>query len=124
MPTFNQFDLIKSNVHNKALELGMCVCAKSLQWCLILRDPVDVVPQFPLSMRFSRREYWSEEFRIVESQIKEYQAGKMIFTINFIVTFKKPFENFFYLYNLFISSKLLSLPFGQSSMGRVHLCSM
>ena len=37
-----------------------CVCvAKSLQSCLTLCDPIDSSPQAPLSMGFSRQEYWS-----------------------------------------------------------------
>ena len=38
---------------------GMCVCAKSLQWCPILCDPIDCSHQAPLSKGFSRQEYWS-----------------------------------------------------------------
>ena len=34
--------------------------AKSLQWCLTLCDPMDYGRQAPLSMGFSRQEYWSE----------------------------------------------------------------
>ena len=38
-----------------------CVCAKSLQSCLTLSDPMDCIAcQAPLSMGFSRQEYWSE----------------------------------------------------------------
>ena len=37
----------------------MCVCAKSLQSCLTLCEPRTVARQAPLSMRFSRQEYWS-----------------------------------------------------------------
>ena len=37
----------------------VCVCAKLLQSCLTLCNPVDCTPQAPLSMRFSRQEYWS-----------------------------------------------------------------
>ena len=33
--------------------------ANSLQWCLILCDPIDYSPQIRLSMGFSRQEYWS-----------------------------------------------------------------
>ena len=36
-----------------------CVCAKSLQLCLALYDPVDYSPPAPLSMRFSRQEHWN-----------------------------------------------------------------
>ena len=36
-----------------------CVCGKLLQSCLTLCDPMDCSPQAPLSMGFSRREYWS-----------------------------------------------------------------
>ena len=35
-----------------------CVCAKLLQSCPTLCDPMDY-SQFPLSMEFSRQEYWS-----------------------------------------------------------------
>ena len=35
------------------------MCAKSLQTCPTLRDPWTVALQTPLSMRFSRQEYWS-----------------------------------------------------------------
>ena len=39
----------------------MCMlCAKSLQSCLTLCDPMTVACQAPLSMEFSRQEYWSE----------------------------------------------------------------
>ena len=37
----------------------MCVRAKSLQLCLTLRDLWTVARQAPLSMGFSRQEYWS-----------------------------------------------------------------
>ena len=33
--------------------------AKSLQWCLTLYDPMGCTHQSPLSMGFSRQEYWS-----------------------------------------------------------------
>ena len=36
-----------------------CNCAKSLQLCLTLCDPMDCRPQSPLSMEFFRQEYWS-----------------------------------------------------------------
>ena len=36
-----------------------CVRAQSLQSCLTLCEPVDRSPQAPLSIRFSRQEYWS-----------------------------------------------------------------
>ena len=35
------------------------MCAKSLQSCLTLCDPMDCSLQAPLSMGFSRQEYWS-----------------------------------------------------------------
>ena len=35
---------------------GMCVS----QLCLTLCDPITIAHQAPLSMRFSRQEYWSE----------------------------------------------------------------
>ena len=37
----------------------MCLCAKSLQSCPSLCDPLDCTCQAPLSMGFSRQEYWS-----------------------------------------------------------------
>ena len=37
----------------------LCMCAKSLQSCLTLCSPLDCSPQVPLSMGFSRQEYWS-----------------------------------------------------------------
>ena len=35
-------------------------CAQLLQSCLTLCDPMDCSPQAPLSMGFSRQEYWGE----------------------------------------------------------------
>ena len=40
-------------------QMPVCMCAKSLQSCLTLCDAVDGSPEAPLSMRFSRQEYWS-----------------------------------------------------------------
>ena len=38
----------------------MCVCAKLLQSCLTLCDPMDYIAcQAPLSKGFSKQEYWS-----------------------------------------------------------------
>ena len=37
----------------------MCMHAKSPQSCLTLCDPMDVACQAPLSLGFSRQEYWS-----------------------------------------------------------------
>ena len=37
----------------------MAAAAKSLQSCLTLCDPIDSSPPAPLSMGFSRQEYWS-----------------------------------------------------------------
>ena len=37
----------------------MAAAAKSSQSCLILCDPIDSSPPAPLSMGFSRQEYWS-----------------------------------------------------------------
>ena len=47
---FLQFSLVNS--HSAA-------AAKSLQLCLTLCDPIGVSPQGPLSLGFSRQEYWS-----------------------------------------------------------------
>ena len=40
--------------------LHACVFAKSLQLCLTLCDPWTAVCQAPLSVEFSRQEYWRE----------------------------------------------------------------
>ena len=37
----------------------MCMCAKSLQSCPTLHNPMDCSPPAPLSMGFSRHKYWS-----------------------------------------------------------------
>ena len=37
----------------------VCVCAKSLQLCPTFCDPWTAAHQVPLSMGFSRQEYWS-----------------------------------------------------------------
>ena len=37
----------------------VCACAQLLQSCLTLRNPQTVAHQAPLSMEFSRQEYWS-----------------------------------------------------------------
>ena len=47
------------DVHKKLHEHSNNVCAKSLQSCLTLCDPVDYSPPGSLSMGFSRQEYWS-----------------------------------------------------------------
>ena len=39
--------------------MSVLCCAKLLQSCLTLCDPMDHSPQAPLSMEFSRQEYWS-----------------------------------------------------------------
>ena len=36
-----------------------CLCAKSLQTCLTLCEPMDCSLQTPLSTGFSKQEYWS-----------------------------------------------------------------
>ena len=38
---------------------ALCICAESLQSCLTLCDPMDCSCQAPLSMGFSRQEYYS-----------------------------------------------------------------
>ena len=38
----------------------MCVCVLVAQLCLTLCDAMDLACQAPLSMGFSRQEYWSE----------------------------------------------------------------
>ena len=37
----------------------MCMCTQSLESCLTLHDSMDCSTQAPLSMDFSRQEYWS-----------------------------------------------------------------
>ena len=37
----------------------MCLCAQSLQLCPTLCDSMDCSPPSPLSLGFSRQEYWS-----------------------------------------------------------------
>ena len=37
----------------------VCACAKSLQSCPTLHDPMDCSLQVPQSMGFSRQEYWN-----------------------------------------------------------------
>ena len=37
----------------------VCVCAKLLQLCPTLCDPMDLAHQTPLSTGFSRQEHWS-----------------------------------------------------------------
>ena len=44
---------------SKSGKLFTVVCAKSLQLCWILCDPVAIAGQAPLSVEFSRQEYWS-----------------------------------------------------------------
>ena len=39
--------------------MSTCECAKTLQLCLTLCDPMDHSPQAPLSTGFSRQEDWS-----------------------------------------------------------------
>ena len=41
------------------LQYILCICAKLRQSCPTLCDPVDCAPQAPLSVGFSRQEYWS-----------------------------------------------------------------
>ena len=38
---------------------SVCVCAKSVESCLAQCGPMDCIHQAPLSMGFSRQEYWS-----------------------------------------------------------------
>ena len=44
---------------NTACHCFACICAKSLQWCLILCDPLGCSPRASLSIRFSMQAYWS-----------------------------------------------------------------
>ena len=46
--------------YNKDIDKCACMCAKSLQPCPTLCSPMDCSPPAPLSMGFSREEYWSE----------------------------------------------------------------
>ena len=42
-----------------SLSFFLCVCASVSRLCPTLQDPMDVAHQAPLSMGFSRQEYWS-----------------------------------------------------------------
>ena len=55
------FRLLRSGLLQEAVFTCSCafICAKSLQLCLTLCDPWTVAFQAPMSMRFSRQEYWS-----------------------------------------------------------------
>ena len=48
-----------SELRCKCNKTHVCVHAKSLQLCLTLCDPWPVAHQAPLSIGFSRQEYWS-----------------------------------------------------------------
>ena len=52
------FNLLKKKNLMK-ISPTVCVHVKSLQSCLTLCHPMDLVRQAPLSMGFSRQEYWS-----------------------------------------------------------------
>ena len=55
------FFFLKGIIHNFCFLRRKCVlcCAKLLQSCLTLCDPMVCDCQTPLSMRFSRQEYWN-----------------------------------------------------------------
>ena len=54
-------DLVTQPEQTRTLTTGVCVHAQSLQSCLTLCDPPwTVAHQAPLSMGFSRQEYWRE----------------------------------------------------------------
>ena len=48
-------------VNSASVNIGLhaCIYTKLLQLCLTLCDPIDCSSQAPLSMGFSRQEYWS-----------------------------------------------------------------
>ena len=50
---------IESTKYGLELSVPACTSAKSLQSCLTLCDLMNHSPQAPLSMGFSRQEYWS-----------------------------------------------------------------
>ena len=52
------FNLLKKKNLMK-ISPTVCVHVKSLQSCLTLCHPMDLARQAPLSMGFSRQEYWS-----------------------------------------------------------------
>ena len=66
------YSVSSNNLQWKRIQKGIYMCvyiyiqtyinmgAKSLQSCLTLCNPMDCSPQAPLSMGFSRQEYWSE----------------------------------------------------------------
>ena len=51
--------LNKVSPEGRYLNVIKVICSKSLQSCLILCNPVTVTHQTPLSMGFSKQEYWS-----------------------------------------------------------------
>ena len=51
--------LVTAQSREVSFLMGSCVSARSLQACLKLCNPLGVTPQAPLSMGFSRQEYWS-----------------------------------------------------------------
>ena len=58
-PIANLFRLQPVTLYNLVLNPGAWVCVKSLQSCLTPCDPMDSSCQAPLSMRFSRKDYWN-----------------------------------------------------------------
>ena len=45
---------------NPIKSVCVCVCVLVIQSCLTLCDPMDCSPKAPLSVEFSRRDYWGE----------------------------------------------------------------
>ena len=69
--------------------LSVVVCAKLLQSCLTLWYPMECSPQAPLSMGFSRKEYWSGLlFPLLEdfSGIKPTSVASTILADGFFTT--------------------------------------
>ena len=58
-PIANLFRLQPATLYNLVLNPGVWVCVKWLQSCLTLCDPTDSSHQAPLSIRFSRKDYWN-----------------------------------------------------------------
>ena len=61
LPSFGTYSLISFCFFLLSLFFFffLCVCASVAQLCPTLQDPMDVAHQAPLSMGFSRQEYWS-----------------------------------------------------------------
>ena len=80
----------------------MCVlcCAKSLQSCPTLCDPVDCSPLGSLSMGFSRQEYWSGLPCLRQGVLYAYIFYVCIYTYTYMYTYIYIHPNLFPLFCL------------------------